>query len=738
MIQRKTAKRGSTKVTKTHRHPQRKQPHRRSSAQRAERAQPAAVRVQRKRDAHPDRVDVRDWFYQPTLSPLPDKLVNCHLVPEVLDQGSEGACTGFALAAVINFHLARRSARRRVSPRMLYEMARRYDEWPGEKYEGSSARGTMKGWSAHGVCSDKAWPHEPARSLTQAVAEEAALTPGGAYYRVMHRNIRDMHAALAEVGILYATLMVHAGWDRPGPTKLDVQYAEGGSVRSLKLPIIQRKGRADSGHAVAIVGYTTEGFVVQNSWGVSWGARGFALLPYEDFMLHATDVWVAQLGVPIRMTSWKQANVNVAGLHRATRAIPLADIRPYVIDVGNNGELSGSGTYWTSEADVQRLFEQVIPEKTAKWSKRRVVLYLHGGLNDEETVAERIVAYREVMLANEIYPLHVMWESGVWETLSGIFKDVFTDVDQRAGGVADWMNKVREGLIDAKDRSLELTVAGPGGALWREMKENARLASNHPDQRGGMHILAKHAGKALDSLAPAERARWEFHVVGHSAGSIFAAHALRHLVELGATFKSMQFLAPAITIESFKQLVLPYVQQRRCPLPSLYLLSDSAERDDDVGPYAKSLLYLVSNAFEQRRATPLLGMARFLLKDWEGSTDDVDAELAKLFAKKVDGRPAVVIAGGSQSAASRSRSETHGGFDDDLSTMNSVLHRILNAAPSHPFELRDLQFGGKAGARARVSEPQALRTEPVAGLQGAPANTQSRPWSTPRQRRRSA
>ena len=36
------------------------------------------------------------------------------------------------------------------------------------------------------------------------------------------------------------------------------------------------------------------------------------------------------------------------------------------------------------------------------------MLYLHGGLNDEAGVAKRVVAYRDVFLANEIYPLHVM------------------------------------------------------------------------------------------------------------------------------------------------------------------------------------------------------------------------------------------------------------------------------------------------------------------------------------------
>jgi len=59
-------------------------------------------------DAFPDRIDLRDWPYQPTLSALPDTLVNCSKVPIILDQGNEGACTGFALSAVVNYLLAQR------------------------------------------------------------------------------------------------------------------------------------------------------------------------------------------------------------------------------------------------------------------------------------------------------------------------------------------------------------------------------------------------------------------------------------------------------------------------------------------------------------------------------------------------------------------------------------------------------------------------------------------------------
>jgi hypothetical protein len=659
-----------------------------------ERAVPAAERIGRKLDAVPDRIDVRDWFYQPALVPLPDILINCDAVPEILDQGQEGACTGFALAAVVNFLLRARNLARRVSPRMLYEMARKYDEWPGENYEGSSARGGMKGWMAHGVVPVESWPMAKvgARHLTTALAKAARQTPGGAYYRVMHRQIRDMHAALNEAGILYVTLMVHDGWSEPGPKTYTVRYVENGNLRERDFPIITRKGRADGGHAVAIVGYTEAGFIIQNSWGASWGSGGFALLPYEDYLLHATDVWVAQLGVPVTVDTWSVMEVESAGISRAADNIPLDDIRPFVVDVGNNGELSDQGHYWTTEADLDRLFLEEIPTRSVDWPKRRLMLYLHGGLNGEREVAQRIVAYRDVFLANGIYPLHIMWESGAVETLRSMLRDLFTDVDDRSGRVADWLKKVREGLIEAKDRSFELTASAPGTKLWREMKENARLASDHPGKRGGMQLLARAAQRAFKKFKPETIGAWELHVVGHSAGSIFAAHALPWLVSCGVPFTTLQFMAPAITTDLFKHTLLSAIRAKRCPHPSMYILSDVGERDDDVWAYGKSLLYLVSNAFEGQRDTAILGMQRYLGGTGADDPAVVDAGLRALFAQKVDGLPSLVVAGADGPVGARSRSETHGGFDNDPDTMNSVLRRILGAAPTRPFTTRDLQF----------------------------------------------
>jgi hypothetical protein len=646
------------------------------------REEPAEESVEQKigktLDAFPDKIDLRDWVYHPTLQALPDEIDNRALVPEILNQGTEGACTGFALAAVINYLLHQRKLKRLISPRMLYELARRYDEWPGEDYAGSSARGAMKGWERHGVCSRKLWPdklHGPSH-FDQQRADAATLTPGGAYYRVDFRQVRHVHAALGEVGIVYATLMVHAGWQEPGPNTVTLKPGRGGKTPKAALPVIQRKGEADGGHAVAIVGYNAQGFIVQNSWGPAWGDEGFALLPYEDFMIHATDVWVAQLGVPVKADLWAQGAADVmSGTFRAGQAIPLNDIRPYVIDVGNNGDLSDRGDYWTTEEDLKRLFMETIPERTKTWKKHRVMLFIHGGLNGEKDVAKRIVAFRDVCLANEIYPLHIMWESDWFNVTRNILADQFSAADTRAGGT--FLDHARE----ARDRALELTLAYPGGNLWREMKENARLASER--NTGAMQLVVKYAKEAEMKLDGSAKKNWELHVVAHSAGSIFTAYAINPLTGLGVSWKTLQFMAPAIRMDLFKQAMVPKIMANACPQPSLYILSKVGELDDDVGPYGKSLLYLVSNAFEGTRGVPLLGMKKFL---------DEDGGVLNLLNRPVDGLPGIVISGETGSAGALAKSDTHGGFDNDPNTMNSILFRILGKSPSVVFTDRDLRF----------------------------------------------
>lgn len=42
------------------------------------------------------------------------------------------------------------------------------------------------------------------------------------------------------------------------------------------------KGQFLGGHAIAIVGWNEDGFIIRNSWGSSYGDKGYAILPYKD------------------------------------------------------------------------------------------------------------------------------------------------------------------------------------------------------------------------------------------------------------------------------------------------------------------------------------------------------------------------------------------------------------------------------------------------------------------------
>lgn len=626
-------------------------------------------------DARPDTLDFRDKMYVPTLAEVP---VRWELedyrkwnVP-ILDQGVEGACTGFGLATVANYLLLARQHFPDpvpVSARMFYEMAKRYDEWAGEDYSGASARGAMKGWHKHGVCRDELWPYRANQSggtLTPERSRDAAARPLGAYFRVNHKDLVAMHSALSEVGVLYATAMVHEGWGRVGR---DGTIPQSSAIRG--------------GHAFAIVAYDERGLWIQNSWGGDWGRGGFARLTYDDWLTNGTDVWVARLGAPIQLRTYEGAAAINADHATAAVAYRFEDLRPHIVSIANNGLLCESGMYATTDKSLKMLLQRDFPRVTQNWRKKRLLLYAHGGLTDEGSAIQRVADYRKPLLDAEIYPLAFIWKTDFWTTTCNILRDALRR--RRTGG---WLDETKDFMLDRIDDALEPAARYLGGkAQWDEMKENALGATQAA--RGG----ARKTAKLLAGLLRGE-ADVELHLAGHSAGAVFHAPLaqllatrgkiktgpLKGVAGLGLTIASCTLWAPACTVRLFEETYLPVLRSGGIQRFALYTLTDQVERDDNCADiYHKSLLYLVSNAFERepriplaRGGVPILGMDKFLREN---------KELLKLpRGKNVDWvlAPNTAPFGSPQHSTARH----HGDFDDDPATLRGLLARILNVPDS--------------------------------------------------------
>ena len=91
----------------------------------------------------------------------------------------------------------------------------------------------------------------------------------GAYYR-LRPVVTDYHAAINETGAIFVSARVHGGWGAPPESN------------GKALPRIKFSSAQTGGHAFAIVGYVSDGFIVQNSWGKKWAQKGFAVWLYED------------------------------------------------------------------------------------------------------------------------------------------------------------------------------------------------------------------------------------------------------------------------------------------------------------------------------------------------------------------------------------------------------------------------------------------------------------------------
>jgi Papain family cysteine protease len=159
--------------------------------------------------------------------------------PVALDQGEEGACTGFGTSHAL---AARRLSRPNItneSAFALYHAAQKLDEWPGEDYEGSSVIAAAKAAKAAGLCGSYKW-------------------------------------AFGEAELCSAVSWV-------GPVVIGVNWYDGMYDTDNK-GLLSVTGRLVGGHAIVVLGFNvrTGLYKLRNSWGRGWGIDGCCYITKAD------------------------------------------------------------------------------------------------------------------------------------------------------------------------------------------------------------------------------------------------------------------------------------------------------------------------------------------------------------------------------------------------------------------------------------------------------------------------
>lgn len=351
-------------------------------------------------------------------------------------------------------------------------------------------------------------------------------------------------------------------------------------------------------------------------------------------------------------------------------AAALAALRPHLVNL-SMGRFSGEGEAATSPADVDAIFDQHLKEALDKAKnaghKLRLLFYAHGGLVSESSGLQIAAKHIDWWKQNDIYPIYFIWETGLFETLGNLLKRAQQGAARTMG--RDLFDFTSDPLIEIAARALR------GPSIWGSMKSSAEHAVDKPaassPEVGGAFYVASQLKKFCDKNAQ----DLELHAVGHSAGAIFLCHFLPVAHELKVpTFTTAHFLAPAVRVDTFKERLMPVIGDDKAVRKlTVFTMKKDYERDDDCAHvYRKSLLYLIYYALENRRATPILGLEESLRGD---------GDLKKLLG--LDGNPSkkgqmVWSVTQSDTGMFASQSQTHGGFDDDAPTMNSVARLVLN------------------------------------------------------------
>lgn len=196
---------------------------------------------------------------------------------EINDQKKTGACVGFATAyGILRWHYVNES---RIttddlpSARFIWMANKETDEitsYPTTFLErdGTQTKLALSVARKYGCVLEELLPMDGKLSTMKRAAFYARASKLRiSSYHNLGKDLDDWRRWLAFQGPILTRLGVDNTWDRASET---------GGQLDVYLPDTVR-----GGHAVCLVGYEKDRFIVRNSWGTHWGDKGFAYASIE-------------------------------------------------------------------------------------------------------------------------------------------------------------------------------------------------------------------------------------------------------------------------------------------------------------------------------------------------------------------------------------------------------------------------------------------------------------------------
>jgi hypothetical protein len=397
------------------------------------------------------------------------------------------------------------------------------------------------------------------------------------------------------------------------------------------------------------------------------------VLTYSDWRQNAMDAWVVQLGVVTKEHEevGKASSLRLAD-RRSGRVVISSDptlsaheVSPFVINMQNEGRLSDRGQFRTFDSDLEFLLDHHLnQEARARWGLTAsdivdVALYAHGGLVDEASAANSARQWVPLLYSNRIFPVFLMWETDLLSTVFNSFEDTFKGEERRIA--ADLWDRFKTRVEGWKDERIEGLSRAPGGLLWRQMKDNANDIS--ATRVSGVVKLFEQF-KAQRRNLP----RVRLHLIAHSAGAIVHSYLGERALDRDFEIGSVSLIAPAVRVDTFDEHLGGRIGRLGVRTLIAHLTDDAERADPTCSPYGRSLLYLVSRAFEDQTDEAVLGMEKHLVPalvshEWGTS-------ITRLAS------PGSAFQPGDRLTVAT----THGGLDDDFAVQEAVIRHIKGPA----------------------------------------------------------